>query len=387
MKENISLGRRGFIRAAGIAAGGVILAARRNTHLEKVNTIYPPTEIPYQLEDGTQMERVEQGQLVETFPGSEVYMSERGDVVVVNRKNKVRLAGQRIETKYGSITFLMSDSRYQQVIRGLVSSESIDKQEILEDMPEWLLSEPQLYKYFSREIDSLGKIQGFREGNEDFGGYPNFTKSSYKEELVKIMSSLIAIQQQEVDAATVTSSSYEPQPKDIVVIMSRPGNAIPLAQTLPDGLIDPNDENALLFYSKKDLAFPMLKTKSGTFVKTLFLGSGRERPLSGYHVTFFFRDFNSDFVELSLRSITHDAVKAQGVSHSWDFNLYFIQPFSKLFENSELYYCLSADTGRYPVKTYFMGGQPLLDWLKHMRFGMQEIIEVDFEKFSHQPSR
>src|SRR3989344_1362063 len=119
-----ALTRRDFFTVAGLSAGGAVLAACGSAPTEEVPTTYPPTDFPkptatlrptkspepsptateisYQLEDGMQIQRVKEGQLVDLFPGSEVFMSERGDAVVINRQTGLKLAGQRVETKYGS---------------------------------------------------------------------------------------------------------------------------------------------------------------------------------------------------------------------------------------------------------------------------------------------
>ncbi len=77
---------------------------------ELAETTIEKTEV---VQNGLTYERRESGQLVDLFPGSEVFMTDRGDVVVINEETGLRLAGQVVETEYGTLILLISDRRYQ----------------------------------------------------------------------------------------------------------------------------------------------------------------------------------------------------------------------------------------------------------------------------------
>jgi len=71
-----------------------------------------PTEtpIPRPEVDGLPFERVTEGRLVVTFPESEVYMTARGDVVIIHREENLdlELAGREFQTKYGDLIVLFT---------------------------------------------------------------------------------------------------------------------------------------------------------------------------------------------------------------------------------------------------------------------------------------
>lgn len=365
------LSRRGFIGAAGIAAGAAVLAACGGAPTEEVPTSFPPTEvpkptvtlrptespkpsptateIPYQLEDGTQMERVEQGQLVDLFPGSEVYMSERGDAVIINEETGLRLAGQVVENKYGSFTFLFGDTLYQYAYTGNV-----------------------------RETADINA-----------GGYPNFADSNLKDEIGRIISTLIQLKNKEINVGSVDLATYEPKPKDYVAIYTNPGTIIMLQQSMPEGLIKEED------YKRHEgtLGFPILKGPNGEelIIKPEQWSVFEEGydELTGGPDQNLRRAICYDSIRRSMMAIglVDDALKAQGLSRwSLSWTDLYAGPFGELFTaNQEMADGLAVFDPDYRFNKGFFDKTFTYDeYVREVRKVMFldcQVVEADFGKF------
>ena len=296
----------------------------------------------YQLEDGTQTERVTEGQLVELFPGSEVFMSERGDVVIINEETGIRLAGQTMRTEHGTYTLLLQDSNY-------------------------------------RTAANLN----YRETSENMGGYPSITNHPYKEELVRIMSTLIELKEREVNLGSINLASHKPQSKDFIAIYLNPGYAIPLAETFPDNFVDPNAARQI--YSG-ELGYPILVTENGEYLLIRF--TARNHPNypnpdffpEGREEESIFDTFAYYFHETYF-ALLKEAATSQGTAER-----FFLEGwksvkeshFSRLFSDPNIDFitetAFSPQRGPYDAET-------MLTEIERARFGISNIIEVDFNKF------
>ena len=293
-----------------------------------------PTEAArFQLEDGTQLERAEQGQLVELFPGSEVFMSERGDVVIINEETGLQLAGQEVETAYGRITLLIGDTLYQSLVESS----------------------------FGRETS--------------LGGYPNIVDSPHRDEMMRIMATLIAIKNGEIGLGG-NFESYQPEPKNFVMIYMTPGNAIRLANSMEEGLIDPDNVRAISNY---EVGYPTLEIIDNTFLFIRFFGAVGQLP----------EDYPEDAKQLSLYEglsytltnplyrLVLEAAVAQGYDHIEFANNYtnkgfeglMQSPFGSLFANPGIKTWMSQEREHISVT---------LEKLKHV---IPSVIEVDFADF------
>jgi hypothetical protein len=339
-------------------------------------------ESTYQLEDGVQLERMEQGQLVELFPGSEVFMSERGDVVIINKETGIQLAGQRIETKYGSYTFLMADSAYQYIIRSILDEKEInlDEEAILSRYPADWVANNEFKQEVLKVVEDLQKIRGFREGGESLGGYPNLTESPYNEELTRIISTLLALKEREISLGSVNLANYQPKPKDFVMVTMKIGNAQRLASILPEGLIDPSDPASMVIYTGADVGYPVIKTQDNVYLNAYFT-STVGKPLKDSYETVFYHVFTPYFTKFPWRFLVRDAGRVHGINVRFSYSLFWEGPFAPLFSNLDIYGHLTAfSPERSPYKPPYTVDQ---NWEQQnwVRFGTSEVVEIDFEKF------
>ena len=350
--ETDRLSRRGFIEAAGLAVGGVVLAACAPT--EETPTAYPQTDfpkptatlrltetpkpsptatevVPYQLEDGTQMERVEQGKLVDLFPGSEVFMSERGDAVIINRETGLKLAGQVVENKYGSYTLLFGESYYQY-----------------------------LYGHWRNgEATSLG-------------GYPNVAESPLKEEIGRILSTLLELRNKEVGFSDL--STHQPKEKHLTAIFMNMGGASIIESSLEEGLLNIDELKKI---SNIELAFPPQELGQDSLLTVrFFLASGTltSFPDEGLPVDL------SRHIPRTFENLIRQAAIANGINQDFLFKGYVdgikVSVFSGLFANDEI-------DGAF-------GAFNRLDWepaerVRRAKWGVPSIVEVDFSKFTNTP--
>lgn len=381
-----------------VAACGRVSTPIQPTPVEPVATEVAPTPIPtkevpstptaeviestYQLEDGVQLERMEKGQLVELFPGSEVFMSERGDVVIINKETGIQLAGQRIETKYGSYTFLMADSAYQYIIRSILDEKEInlDEEVILSRYPADWVANNKFKQEVLKVVEDLRKIQGFKEGKESLGGYPNLAESPYKEELTRVISTLLALKEKEISLGSVNLANYQPKPKDFVMVTMKPGNAQRLASILPEGLIDPNDPASMVIYTGADVGYPVIKAQNGVYFNAFFT-STVGKPLKDSYEAMFYHVFTPYFTKFPWRFLVRDAGRVHGINVRFSYSLFWEGPFAPLFSNLDIYGHLTAfNPERSPYKPPYTVDQ---NWEQQnwVRFGTSEVVEIDFEKF------
>lgn len=295
-------------------------------------------EPSYQLEDGTQLERVEEGQLVDLFPGSEVFMSERGDIVIINEETGLELAGQKVETKYGSFTLLISRSHFQF-----------------------------LYKEHFGETTELG-------------GYPNFSDSHLREEISRIISTLIQLKENEISVGSVNLATYEPKPKDFVAIFANPGATYQLADSLPEGMVDPENVQNIV---SLQVGFPTLKTEDGQHVFIRMVGA------PGYHADELDPNMTlekslgaSQFI-LAIGQLVSEASASQGTGDMaklfGPYDLISKSVYSGLFSNEEI----KTTFGGLPAAAGHEEPYVYEDVLKYFEYdlGANGIIKVDFEKF------
>ena len=357
------LSRRDALKTLGLFTGGALLASCAPQKPELVIRQYTPTltstpspeststkepsvtpeptstEAPrYQLGDGTQTERVMEGQLVDLFPGSEVFMSERGDIIIVNEETGVRLAGQEMRTEHGIFTLLLQDSNY-------------------------------------RTAANLN----YRETSENMGGYPSITDHPYKEELVRIMSTLIELKSREIMLGNVNLASHIPTDKNLIAIIMNPGNAIPLSRTLPENFIDPN--HARQIYSGV-LGYPILVTENGEYLLIRFTA----RLYPNYPNPDFFPeesifDTFAHYLRETYFSLLREAASSQGTADRFFLEGYKSvreSPFSRLFSDPDIDFYMeppfSRARGPFDAETLHVE-------LRRARFGISNIIEVDFENF------
>ena len=327
----------------------------------------------YQLEDGTSMERAEGHQLNEVFPGSEVYLSERGDVVIINNQQDVQLAGQRIETRYGSYTVLMSDELYTRIITAILEDVDLDESSILESYPADWVSNPTYRQEILDALDDLKRLRGYIQ---NFSGYPNLSGSPYQEELVRIMSTLIALREGSINLGGVDLASYQPAPRDFLVVEMTPGNGYKMAQMLPEGSINPEIQT---IYTQGDTGFPLTRLRNGVYVSGFFGGNTPGRALN-YPDTVFYDFYMDYYVQYPLRFLLRDAGRTQGVDVLYGADAFFNGPFFPLFQREEIYGHLSAFTERSPFQPPYSLEQNLIqrDW---QNLGVEDLIEVDFGKF------
>ncbi len=287
---------------------------------ELVETTIKKTEV---VANGLTYERRESGRLVDLFPGSEVFMADRGDAVVINEETGLRLVGQVVETEYGTLTLLISDRRYQH-----------------------------FYK------DNFGETTAL-------GGYPNMIENPYKGEFGRIISTLIQLKEKEIGFG-VNLATHEPPPKNLVDINMSPGNAQRLADSMPEGFLDTQKIKA---YSQIELGFPLFEAANGDFFLVRFT-SNYGRLLTSYP-----RD--SLHMALAVRigeiwsSLLAEAGKPSDV-------LIRESRYAPLFSHPEINAATSAFSRDEPKIT---SQEELLDRIERAKFGVPEIIEVDFEKF------
>ena len=296
-----------------------------------------PTEIPpsYKTEDGVQLEKQEEGEFVDLFPGSDVFMSERGDIVIINEETNLQLAGQKVETPYGSYTILVGDTQYQYY-----------------------------YKHYFNETTKLG-------------GYMNIAESPLKDELGRIYSTLVQLEEKEIIIGSVNLATYQSQPKDLVMIYMNAGTTSRLADSLPEGLMDPSEVETI--YANM-FGFPLIKTPNEQFLLARFTyGYSFERS-SDYAQSCL--EWDMSLQRRVFSELVVEAAVAQGVGDrksiaSWAKILN--SPFQPLFSNPQIIEGMDA------LKPY-SPGQPVYTpesfarGVAIGRLGSPGLVTVDFDK-------
>ena len=348
--ETDRLSRRGFIGVAGIAAGGAVLAACAPT--EETPTNYPPTGVPkptatlrptknpepspiateisYQLEDGTQIQRVKEGQLIDLFPESEVFMSERGDVVVVNEETGLKVAGQRVETDYGSYTLLFEGSFYQD-----------------------------LYLAYAGETTTLG-------------GYPNIAESPIKQEIGRICSTLLELRSRDIGFDT-DFTTHQPKEKNAVAVFMSMGSTGIIASSVEKGLVDINELEKV---SELEVAFPPKELGPDGLLLTSFRLTAIPTSLSEDMLT---SRLSRRYIVDLFSNLVKEAAAANGMDTSFVLGGYRgikQSAFSGLFANEEI-------EGAYDAINR-------TEWTPEERdlkagFSVPNIVTVDFSKFTNIP--
>ena len=255
-------------------------------------------------------------------------MSERGDVMIINEETGIRLAGQEVETPYGKLTLLVGDSFYQNMVQA----------------------------NFGRETDN--------------GGYPDIVNNPYKDEIVRILSTLLALKEREVSLGR-DFSSYQPTPKDLIIIYMKPGNTIWLADSMKEDLLDPNELRTISNY---EVGYPTFEWETDKFMFIRFYGLDYQLPSDWEDKELeFYRGLNYMITNPFFQLIVEAAV-SNGYDHIDFSNRYTNKgyegikqsPFSSLFTHPGI------DAG-------MSNKQPLL--LENVRMGIPSVIEIDFENF------
>jgi hypothetical protein len=341
--------------------------------------IIQETAVPF--ENSQEYERLNQGVLLELFPGSEIYASERGDILLVNQERGVRLAGQRVETRYGSYTFLISDRLYQFLIRSMISETSLDERAVFEAYPDLFSDDPLLRQDLQETLNALSSIQGFREGGEGLAGYPNLSASSRMEEYMRIVSTLLALRQGEISLGSQELSSYQPRPRDFVAVLMGTGNATTFSDLLPEGVFNAEDRTQLVLNTQRDLAFRPREALDDVFVQADFLGTQPlgGRPLEPEMVGAFYEIFYKTYFEIPLRTLLRETARDLGIATNWTRTSYSTPPFADLFSNRDMYYYLTAGSSQtYPIQPPYTSEQ-ILQRYEDLRFGIpKELVEVSF---------
>lgn len=315
-----------------------------------------PTQTPKLFILGSEgFEKLESGELVELFPGSEVYLAERGDVVIINRESGLQFAGQIVETKYGTFTLLLSDSHYQEQVKRLLSEENLAVSASLSNYPADWVEERQFRQGVEEIISTLSRLQGFRDGSEHLGGYPNMVDNPYKEEIMRIISSLIDLKEGKI-GFDVNLVTYQPEAKDFIMIYMKPFNAVRLANILPKGLVNPDETGFMIRYTPFHIGYSTIETESGVFVNALFAVSTQVEHYPNPERNFY-RMFSLFYIEMPFRILMREAGREQGVYVEFSLNSFFDTPLAPLFTNPEVFNSLTAFHGSFADKTTLgMGG-------------------------------
>jgi hypothetical protein len=308
----------------------------------------PTVEAPsYNTEDGVQLEKQEQGEFVDLFPGSDVFMSERGDIVIINEENSLQLAGQKVETPYGSYTFLTGDTHYQY-----------------------------FYKRLYNETTKLG-------------GYMNIAENPLKDELGRIFSTLIQLKEREITIGGVDLATYQPQPKDLVVIYMNVGWTSRLADSLPEGLMDPSEVEAIYTSS---FGFPFIKTPNEQFLLARFSYGYIWEVFECYEMVQTCLETDISYQRRLISELLIEAAVAQGVGDRRSLFVWvprvYKSPFQPLFSDSRIIEGMEAlrkyfdSTCASKVPPYFGNDPELLSKaITKDDLGSPGLITVDFEKF------
>ena len=190
-------------------------------------------------------------------------------------------------------------------------------------------------------------------------------ENPYKGEFGRIISTLIQLKEKEIGFG-VNLATHEPPPKNLVDINMSPGNAQRLADSMPEGFLDTQKIKA---YSQIELGFPLFEAANGDFFLVRFT-SNYGRLLTSYP-----RD--SLHMALAVRigeiwsSLLAEAGKPSDV-------LIRESRYAPLFSHPEINAATSAFSRDEPKIT---SQEELLDRIERAKFGVPEIIEVDFEKF------
>lgn len=323
----------------------------------------------------------ESGKLNEVFPEANVYRTQRGDLVVIDSRNSIRLAGQTVDTKYGSYTLLVSGSHYQNQIDNLLNEDNVDTEQIFKEYPSDWISNNQLREELLKTVSSLSGLQGFRSGGDNLAGYLNLAESPNVEEIMRVISTLIALKEGEITSDSVNLATYQPEPKDFIFTYMTNGNAIRFANALPTGLADPNDPTFLMRYSASDIGFRTVETDDGVFINAIFMGS-KPSVFSSNPEIHVYNHFTGLYIESAFQALIREIRVESGASTRFEYNDYFTGQFAKLFSNPNVYNSLTAfDPQRSPIKPPYSGQENLQsqNWL---RYGISEIVEVDLSKFN-----
>lgn len=192
--------------------------------------------------NGMYFERQEEGRLVDAFPGARVYLSPRGDVVVIGAEHEADLAGQVIETKYGTYTHLVTPRYYDADMDSQLTEEAITSSMTFEDVPEWLTDYP---GYKQQQLDVLNhllELQAYRVENPDLVGYPELSANPHNEEMMRIIGTLIDLKNGTVGYYQIDPATYEPRPYDLIVAAGGIGDMFPITNTFPDGIFNPEED-------------------------------------------------------------------------------------------------------------------------------------------------
>ena len=331
------------------AACGKIPIPIQPTSVEPVATEVAPTSIPteeasptptetppsYETEDGVQLEKQEEGEFVDLFPGSDVFMSERGDIVIINEETDLQLAGQVVETKYGKYTLLLADSYYQA-----------------------------LTKYHLNETTILG-------------GYPNLVDSPLKDEIGRIIFTLLQLKEKEIVLGSVNLRDYEPAPKNFIAIYMNPGNTSRLANSMPEGFIDPSEIKTIV--ANGEFGYPTIETQNNNSVLIRFMLATGSLSLSSYpeeslqfnlisHMRYIFRSL---LIEAAVAQGTHDQKFRKGYPSVKE------SPFAALFSHPEINEAHEALLWTGEVRSQ----EELVEAMRKSNLGSQGAIEIDFDNF------
>ena len=359
------LSRRDALKTLGLFTGGALLASCAPQEPELVIPQYTPaltstpspestptkepsvtpeptsTETPrYQLEDGTQMERLEGNKLNEIFPTSEIYTSEREDIVVIDRKMKVDLAGQRIKTKNGDLVFLFSKAYYQRIWESVL------------------------------------------ESNTGLGGYADFRDLTPKDEIGRILLTLAGIKYGETSLGGHLRT-YNPRKKNFIYIQGNLGESTWFARMLPDRLFDPEKT-----YREPDGSLsPVLRIDGNNYIQMAATTPAVYKLSSGENPDEWLTEFlGGQFVRNTMYRMVRSMVSTIGYDTVEFFNRYSSgfngilvkSPFSPLFSHPEIYKALGGELNAYEPPYPL---EKMAEYQVASKFGIKSLIEIDLTRF------
>jgi hypothetical protein len=280
------------------------------------------------------------GQLTELFPTSRIYQTERGDTVIIDNESDIRLAGQVIETQYGSFSLLMQDTRYQEY-----------------------------------------KRNQYHTNPGEVAGYANLADHPLIEEISRIASTLVELHDREVGFGSGLAN-HQPQPKNFYFITLHPGTSYPLSRMLPPGLFRPVDVRELYYLHS---GLPLLNAGDNNYFLIRFLPAGVPsfKTTPGYDI---------EKLNASMgRVIRYGLVNLIGDVHQYRGMRYFespvpsyeqitSSPFGPLLLNPQIDYYFSQSDEALGVEPPY-SHEEVLTILEHGGFGATETVEIDLTKF------
>ncbi len=312
--------------------------------------------------------RIQSGELVDLFPGSEVYRTERGDVAIIDRANNLRLAGQVIETRYGTLTLLLADTHYRSHVAELLSEKSVSEAINFSNYPREWAENREFREGMADVISEIASLQGYKSNSANIGGYPNMLENPFIDEIVRAMSVLTDLKERDVGFGSHLAS-YVPEYQDHVVIFMNPGNATKLANALPDNSVDPDSLKRL---GNIEFAFPTFMSSNGEYVHTEFWNTGFRGPRDNPEVDIY-QSFRF-YIDLPLVNLTREVRDVYGLSHY----KHYAGEFAPIYSNDILPYLAPHIYGKdIPTPYSWQNSLQMQEWI---RFGLLDIVEIDFSK-------